>query len=197
MLNVPITLTVIDPREAAEVVRRFLAEGALGERDAGAVHQHVQAAEFLHRQRHGRLAIGLRRNVGAHEAPADFLGELFAQLGLQVRDHDLGAVFRGHARACRAETRRAAGDEEYAISDLHAKAPVDFADNSNCMDLGFGIRFGDLYEREGLLRVDAAFLAFLGEIDAALRERLISSRQTIPPGEGRVRPSRRPGTACR
>ena len=27
------------------------------------------------------------------------------------------------------------------------------------MLLGFGIRFGDLYEREGLLRVDAAFLA--------------------------------------
>jgi NADPH-dependent glutamate synthase beta subunit-like oxidoreductase/NAD(P)H-flavin reductase len=51
------------------------------------------------------------------------------------------------------------------------------------MVLGFGIRFGDLYEREGLVRVDAAFLGFLGEIDAALRERLISSRQTIPPGK--------------
>ena len=29
----------------AEVVRRFLADGALGDADAGAVHQHVQAAE--------------------------------------------------------------------------------------------------------------------------------------------------------
>ena len=29
------------------------------------------------------------------------------------------------------------------------------------MQLAFGIRFNDLYEREGLLRVDAAFLAFL------------------------------------
>src|SRR5690349_21481097 len=51
------------------------------------------------------------------------------------------------------------------------------------MRLGFGIRFSDLYEREGLLRVDAAFLAFLGEVDGALRERLVSSR--AKPSSGR------------
>ena len=51
------------------------------------------------------------------------------------------------------------------------------------MRLGFGIRFSDLYEREGLLRVDAAFLAFLGEVDGALRERLVSSRAR--PSSGR------------
>jgi NADPH-dependent glutamate synthase beta subunit-like oxidoreductase/NAD(P)H-flavin reductase len=51
------------------------------------------------------------------------------------------------------------------------------------MQLGFGIRFNDLYERAGLLRVDAAFLAFLGEADAALRDRLISSRTKIPQGK--------------
>src|SRR5512134_1716720 len=51
------------------------------------------------------------------------------------------------------------------------------------MALAFGIRFSDLYERDGLLRVDAAFLGFLGEIDAALRERLISARQKIPSGK--------------
>jgi NADPH-dependent glutamate synthase beta subunit-like oxidoreductase/NAD(P)H-flavin reductase len=45
------------------------------------------------------------------------------------------------------------------------------------MTLGFGIAFPDLYEREGLLRVDAAFLDFLGGIDAALRERLAAARQ--------------------
>jgi NADPH-dependent glutamate synthase beta subunit-like oxidoreductase/NAD(P)H-flavin reductase len=44
------------------------------------------------------------------------------------------------------------------------------------MQLGFGIRFSDLYEREGLLRVDAAFLAFLGEADAALKDRLVAAR---------------------
>jgi NADPH-dependent glutamate synthase beta subunit-like oxidoreductase/NAD(P)H-flavin reductase len=49
------------------------------------------------------------------------------------------------------------------------------------MKLGFGIEFDDLYARDGLLRLDAAFLAFLGGADAALRDRLVSSRQA-PPG---------------
>ena len=48
------------------------------------------------------------------------------------------------------------------------------------MQLGFGIRFSDLYEREGLARVDAAFLGFLGEIDGALRDKLIAGRGTPP-----------------
>jgi NADPH-dependent glutamate synthase beta subunit-like oxidoreductase/NAD(P)H-flavin reductase len=51
------------------------------------------------------------------------------------------------------------------------------------MNLGFSLRFNDLYEREGLLRVDAAFLAFLGESDAALRDRLLSSRDELPSGK--------------
>ena len=48
------------------------------------------------------------------------------------------------------------------------------------MQLGFGIRFSDLYEREGLARVDAAFLRFLGEIDGALRDKLIAGRRQAP-----------------
>jgi NADPH-dependent glutamate synthase beta subunit-like oxidoreductase/NAD(P)H-flavin reductase len=51
------------------------------------------------------------------------------------------------------------------------------------MQLGFGIRFSDLYEREGLLRIDAAFLAFLTEINGALRERLLSARAAPPAGK--------------
>src|SRR5690348_7282977 len=50
------------------------------------------------------------------------------------------------------------------------------------MQLGFDIRFSDLYEREGLLRVDAAWLAFLGEADGALRERLLAARADPPSG---------------
>src|SRR3954464_6333291 len=48
------------------------------------------------------------------------------------------------------------------------------------MQLGFGIRFDDLYEREGLARVDAAFLRFLGEGDAGLRDRLVAARANPP-----------------
>ena len=57
---------------------------------------------------------------------------------------------------------------------------MEFADNSNCMQLGFGIRFSDLYAREGLVRVDAAFLDFVAEADAALRERLVAARAAPP-----------------
>src|SRR5712691_2322097 len=46
------------------------------------------------------------------------------------------------------------------------------------MKLGFGIRFDDLYEREGLMRLDQAFLRFLRESDAVLHERLLAARQT-------------------
>jgi NADPH-dependent glutamate synthase beta subunit-like oxidoreductase/NAD(P)H-flavin reductase len=42
--------------------------------------------------------------------------------------------------------------------------------------LSFGLEFGDLYQRDGLLRVDAAFLAYLRAADAGLAERLASAR---------------------
>ncbi|HXJ09610.1 MAG TPA: FAD-dependent oxidoreductase [Burkholderiales bacterium] len=51
------------------------------------------------------------------------------------------------------------------------------------MKLAFGLGFNDLYEREGLLRVDRAFLVFLGEADAALRDRLVAARKDVPPGK--------------
>ena len=50
------------------------------------------------------------------------------------------------------------------------------------MQLGFGISFPDLYSREGLLRVDRAFVAFLGEADGALRDRLVTARTALPAG---------------
>ena len=52
-----------------------------------------------------------------------------------------------------------------------------FDDNFTLMQLGFGIRFDDLYEREGLMRLDEAFLRFLGEADTALHDRLLAARQ--------------------
>ena len=40
------------------------------------------------------------------------------------------------------------------------------------LKLRHGLSFEDLYRRDGLLRLDAAFLNFLGEADAALRQRI-------------------------
>jgi hypothetical protein len=48
------------------------------------------------------------------------------------------------------------------------------------MRLGFNVAFADLYEREGLLRIDAAFLGFL---DADLRARVTEARNHPPSGK--------------
>src|SRR3989442_456931 len=51
------------------------------------------------------------------------------------------------------------------------------------MQLGFGIAFPDLYEREGLIRLDRAFVAFLGDADRSLADKLAAAR-THPPAGG-------------
>src|SRR5690348_7947729 len=52
------------------------------------------------------------------------------------------------------------------------------------MQLRFGISFPDLYERDGLIKVDQAFLAFLAESDRALAEKLAAARANPPAGLG-------------
>src|SRR5688572_13791947 len=48
------------------------------------------------------------------------------------------------------------------------------------MQLGFGITFPDLYQREGLIRVDRAFAAYLADADRALADRLTFARENPP-----------------
>ncbi|MSP20542.1 MAG: pyridine nucleotide-disulfide oxidoreductase [Alphaproteobacteria bacterium] len=45
------------------------------------------------------------------------------------------------------------------------------------LSLAFGLKFEDLYDRAGVERVDAAFLGWLGDADAALAERLKAARR--------------------
>ena len=45
------------------------------------------------------------------------------------------------------------------------------------LKLGFGLAFRDLYERDGLLRLDGAFLEFVARADGALAERLRKGRE--------------------
>src|SRR5687768_2573050 len=42
--------------------------------------------------------------------------------------------------------------------------------------LAFGLRFPDLYAREGLVAIDGHFTAALGEVDAALQQRYLAAR---------------------
>jgi NADPH-dependent glutamate synthase beta subunit-like oxidoreductase/NAD(P)H-flavin reductase len=50
--------------------------------------------------------------------------------------------------------------------------------------LGFSLRFSDLYGREGLIRLDAAFLGALASADAELHARVIAAR-ALPPADVR------------
>ena len=49
--------------------------------------------------------------------------------------------------------------------------------SSERLVLGFGLTFADLYDRVGLERLDAGFLAFLNGADADLHDRLIEVRR--------------------
>jgi len=50
------------------------------------------------------------------------------------------------------------------------------------MQLGFGVSFPDLYEREGLIRLDRAFVTYVGEANRALADKLVSARKEPPSG---------------
>jgi len=47
----------------------------------------------------------------------------------------------------------------------------------------FGLSFEDLYTRGGLLRVDSAFLSFLGKFNGELEKKLTAARQNPPSGK--------------
>ena len=47
---------------------------------------------------------------------------------------------------------------------------------SDTLRLSFGLQFADLYEREGLLRLDAAFMDFLKQRDLELHKALLAAR---------------------
>jgi NADPH-dependent glutamate synthase beta subunit-like oxidoreductase/NAD(P)H-flavin reductase len=51
--------------------------------------------------------------------------------------------------------------------------------------MGFGFSFNDLYDRDGLIRLDAVFLDFLGEGDAALRVLLEAARLSVNTPSGK------------
>ncbi|MGC2048111.1 MAG: FAD-dependent oxidoreductase [Gallionella sp.] len=64
-------------------------------------------------------------------------------------------------------------------------AQYDFVHHQN-LSLGYGFSFNDLYDREGLIRLDVAFLDFLGEGDAGLRAQLETARQTTDDLSGKA-----------
>ena len=73
--------------------------------------------------------------------------------------------------------------------------------NSRMLTPRFGLRFEDFYRVEGLQRIDAAFVGFLGEIDTALKDRLLARGPSRPRWRRARNPicwwrSRPPGHSC-
>jgi hypothetical protein len=54
------------------------------------------------------------------------------------------------------------------------------------LSLSFGFSFADLYDREGLVRLDARFLQELGEANSTLRDRLELARQDQATASGKA-----------
>ena len=52
------------------------------------------------------------------------------------------------------------------------------------LTLGYGLGFAELYERDGLVRLDRAFVAHLAAGDAALRDRLVAARADVSKSPG-------------
>ena len=56
-------------------------------------------------------------------------------------------------------------------------APVNTTAVTEPLALGFGLTFPDLYDASALVRLDAAFLAFVGAADSDLQQRVLTARQ--------------------
>jgi hypothetical protein len=104
--------------EHVQRMRAVLADGLDGRRHAGAVDQAAQRAHG-HGCGDDRLAVGFRGDVALDELAAEFGGQRGARFSLHVGQHDLAAGFGDHARGGRAQARRAAGDDEYIVLNLH------------------------------------------------------------------------------
>ncbi len=108
--------------EAGEGVRAFLAQHFFAGGDAGAVDQAVHRAEVFQRGGDRGLGIGFGGDVGADEAHrrAQFIDQRLSGDFVEIRHHHLAAEADQVAHGAGAEPGSAAGDDEYAVFDLHA-----------------------------------------------------------------------------
>src|SRR5262249_55447301 len=60
---------------------------------------------------------------------------------------------------------------------VKSMTPSGFDGREKALQLSFGLTFRDLYDRDGLVKVDRAFVAFLGKADMTLSSRLAQARQ--------------------
>jgi hypothetical protein len=90
--------------------------------DAGVIDDHLHVAEPGHRGVHDRLRAGHAGDVVAvgQRLGADFCGDGFGGLALDVVDDDIGALGGVGQRVLAAQTRAGAGDDDgTVVADAH------------------------------------------------------------------------------
>ena len=113
-------------------MRAVLADGFFADGDARAVHQAVQAAEFLQRGVHRGLAVILAGHVALDVARvfAEPGGQRFALRFVDVGDDRIAAGCDDHFDSRCAEAGTAAGDDECAVPDFHVESRYWSSDES-------------------------------------------------------------------
>ncbi len=120
------------PRERFEPMRPFFAHSPLGQRDAGAIDQTVQSAEFLDGRLDARSAdarlvtsVSTKRTLGPNSAASASPGPF-----LHVGNHRPAAAGDKPPHAGRSQSRSAAGNQERVIGDLHDGRSVGLNDRA-------------------------------------------------------------------
>ena len=107
--------------EGFEAVRPIFADHAFAGRNTGAIDETVQRAECFHRSVYRLLHLFFVGDVRDHKARigAEAGGKFFTGLWVEVCNHNSAAGRNQMLRGRRAQSRRAAGNQEYAVFDLH------------------------------------------------------------------------------
>ena len=110
-----------DLGEDVERVWPLLADDPIGDADARAVHDALQAAKCALRQRQRLLDALLVGHIRLREAGArtKLLGQRLATLFVQIGDDHVRAARDEGPRAGRAKSRRSAGDEKCRAVESH------------------------------------------------------------------------------
>ncbi len=102
-------------------MRPFLTDNLFAVHDARAVDETVQAAKAVDSGGDRSLAARLVGDIGLYVScgTAKFLRERSPGFRVHVGQHDIAAASDNHPRRRGAQARRAAGDDERAVLQIH------------------------------------------------------------------------------
>ena len=117
----------VDRHQLIPLGRRDVPEGPHRQRreDRRVVDEDVDAAELVERRGGERIAARFVGDVGAHEMAVHLARHRLALVGVELGDHDPGALLGEALRVGAAEALAGAGDDRHLVAQSHRAA--DFA----------------------------------------------------------------------